>query len=93
MRSMSRLRDPVDYVSNAKHRWTGHIMRRTEDRWTLRTLKWIPRKAKRSREINDQLVTNNGSASRTSPPQFNIKIDDASERQNGWKQCCGLHDK
>ncbi|KAK6764220.1 hypothetical protein RB195_024509 [Necator americanus] len=44
---MSRLRDPAEYVSKAKHRWAGHIMRRIDDRWTKRTLEWIPRDAKR----------------------------------------------
>ncbi|VDM81269.1 unnamed protein product [Strongylus vulgaris] len=34
MKAMSRLRDPAEYVSKAKHRWAGHIMRRTNDRWT-----------------------------------------------------------
>ncbi|VDM84215.1 unnamed protein product [Strongylus vulgaris] len=31
------------------HRWAGHIMRRTDDRWTLRTLEWIAREVKRPR--------------------------------------------
>ncbi|KAK6744791.1 hypothetical protein RB195_011485 [Necator americanus] len=49
LRGMSRLRDPVEYVSKAKHIWAGHIMRRIDDRWTKRTLEWIPRDAKRPR--------------------------------------------
>ena len=49
MRRMSRLRDPAEYVAKAKHRWAGHIMRRTDDRWTLRTSEWIPRETKRPR--------------------------------------------
>ncbi|KAK6744956.1 hypothetical protein RB195_011582 [Necator americanus] len=49
LREMSRLRDPVEYVSKAKHRWAGHVMRRIDDRWTKRTLEWIPRDAKRPR--------------------------------------------
>ncbi|KAK6738795.1 hypothetical protein RB195_020727 [Necator americanus] len=49
LRGMSRLRDPAEYVSKAKHRWAGHIMRRIDDRWTNRTLEWIPRDAKRPR--------------------------------------------
>ncbi|KAK6748967.1 hypothetical protein RB195_001527 [Necator americanus] len=47
---MSRLRDPAEYVSKAKHRWAGHIMRRIDDRWTKTTLEWIPRDAKHPRE-------------------------------------------
>uniref|UniRef100_A0A158QMC4 Endo/exonuclease/phosphatase domain-containing protein n=1 Tax=Haemonchus placei TaxID=6290 RepID=A0A158QMC4_HAEPC len=38
MRRMSRFRDPVEYTKNAKFRWTGHIMRRDDDRWTRRTV-------------------------------------------------------
>ncbi|VDM78962.1 unnamed protein product [Strongylus vulgaris] len=53
MRSMSRLRDPAEYVSKV-HRWAGHIMRRTDDRWTLRTLERNPNKT--SREATDQMV-------------------------------------
>ncbi|KAK6755348.1 hypothetical protein RB195_013992 [Necator americanus] len=49
LRGMSRLHDPAEYVSKAKHRWAGHIMRRIDDRWTERTLGWIPRDAKRPR--------------------------------------------
>ncbi|KAK6742575.1 hypothetical protein RB195_010062 [Necator americanus] len=48
LRGMSRLRDPAEYVSKAKHRWAGH-MRRIDDRWTKRTLDWITRDAKRPR--------------------------------------------
>ncbi|KAK6750495.1 hypothetical protein RB195_002458 [Necator americanus] len=46
---MSRLRDPAEYISKAKHEWVGHIMRRIDDRWTKRTLEWILRDAKRPR--------------------------------------------
>ncbi|KAK6763166.1 hypothetical protein RB195_023759 [Necator americanus] len=49
LRGMFRLRDLAEYVSKAKHRWAGHIMRRIEDRWTKRTLEWIPRDAKHPR--------------------------------------------
>ncbi|KAK6749788.1 hypothetical protein RB195_002036 [Necator americanus] len=49
LRGISRLRDPAEYVLKAKHRWAGHIMRRIDDRWTKRTLEWIPRDAKRPR--------------------------------------------
>ena len=49
LRKMSRLRDPAEYVAKAKHRWAGHIVRRTDDRWTKKTLEWIPREIKRPR--------------------------------------------
>ncbi|VDM70652.1 unnamed protein product [Strongylus vulgaris] len=70
---MSRLRDP------AEHQWVD-IMRRTDDRWTLRTLEWMPCEAKRPRrrpptiwvdvfvvgveQLNSQFVTSHGSRPR-----------------------------
>ncbi|KAE9418603.1 hypothetical protein Angca_008030, partial [Angiostrongylus cantonensis] len=47
LRHLSHLRDPGKYTSRAKHRWAGHIMRRTDDRWSKRTVEWTPRKCKR----------------------------------------------
>ncbi|KAK6755616.1 hypothetical protein RB195_014158 [Necator americanus] len=49
-RGMSRLNDSAEYISKAKYRWAGHIMRRIDYRWTKRTLEWIPRDAKHPRE-------------------------------------------
>ncbi|KAK6757737.1 hypothetical protein RB195_015511 [Necator americanus] len=46
LRGMSRLRDPVEYISKAKRRWVGYTMRRTDDRWNKRTPERIPRDAK-----------------------------------------------
>ncbi|VDM70842.1 unnamed protein product [Strongylus vulgaris] len=50
MRPMSHLRDPAEYISKAKHRRAGYIVRRRDDKWTLRALLGISRKAKRPRE-------------------------------------------
>ena len=47
LRNQSHLRDPETYTAIAKHRWAGHIMRRTDDRWTKRTVEWTPRECKR----------------------------------------------
>ncbi|KAE9419149.1 hypothetical protein Angca_008326, partial [Angiostrongylus cantonensis] len=47
LQNLSHLRDPGEYTSRAKHRWAGHIMRRTDDRWTKRTVEWTPRECKR----------------------------------------------
>ncbi|VDM76802.1 unnamed protein product [Strongylus vulgaris] len=67
------------YVSKAKHRWAALIIRRTDDRWTLRTLEWITREenilegGQRSDvltfvalmvQLNSQLVTSDGSGPR-----------------------------
>ncbi|KAK6732792.1 hypothetical protein RB195_016891 [Necator americanus] len=38
-----------EYTSEAKHIWAGHIMRTIDDRWTKRTLQWIPRDPERTR--------------------------------------------
>ncbi|KAE9412762.1 hypothetical protein Angca_007073, partial [Angiostrongylus cantonensis] len=43
----SETRSLREYTSRAKHRWAGHIMRRTDDRWTKRTVEWTPRECKR----------------------------------------------
>ncbi|KAK6760797.1 hypothetical protein RB195_022024 [Necator americanus] len=32
VRRMSRLRDPAEYLSKAKHTWAGHFMRRIDER-------------------------------------------------------------
>ncbi|KAK6726102.1 hypothetical protein RB195_004422 [Necator americanus] len=53
---MCRLRDPAKYILKAKHGWAGHIMRRIDDRWTKRTVEWIPKDAKRPRGRRDGYV-------------------------------------
>ncbi|KAE9416856.1 hypothetical protein Angca_006564, partial [Angiostrongylus cantonensis] len=40
--NLSHIRDPGEYISIAKYRWAGHVIRRTDDRWTKRTVKWTP---------------------------------------------------
>ncbi|KAE9421581.1 hypothetical protein Angca_004765, partial [Angiostrongylus cantonensis] len=45
--NLSLLRDSGEYTSTAKHRWAGHIMRRTDGRWTKRTVELTPRECKR----------------------------------------------
>ncbi|KAE9413837.1 hypothetical protein Angca_008604, partial [Angiostrongylus cantonensis] len=47
LRNLSHLRDPGEYTSTTKHRWVCHIMRRTDDRWTKRTVEWTTRECKR----------------------------------------------
>ncbi|KAK6725708.1 hypothetical protein RB195_004182 [Necator americanus] len=101
---MSRLRDPAKHVSKAKHRWAGHIMRRIDDRWTKRTLEWIPRDAKRSRgrpptrlgdvlatrmdQLRAQLATAQGSHRCHSQSSRTSWMTMARER-NEWKRCWG----
>ncbi|KAE9421868.1 hypothetical protein Angca_005573, partial [Angiostrongylus cantonensis] len=47
LRNQSHLRVPREYTLTAKHRWAGHIMRRTNDRRTKRTVEWTPRECRR----------------------------------------------
>ncbi|KAE9418543.1 hypothetical protein Angca_007521, partial [Angiostrongylus cantonensis] len=42
LQNLSHLRDPGEYISRAKYKWAGHIMRRTDGRWTRRTVEWTP---------------------------------------------------
>lgn len=48
LRKQSGIRDAVTYIRKAKHRWAGHLVRRTDDRWTSRTTFWYPRDVKRT---------------------------------------------
>nr|CDJ86236.1 endonuclease-reverse transcriptase HmRTE-e01 [Haemonchus contortus] len=48
MRSMSGIRDAEKYAWNAKKRWVGHVIRRTDDRWTTHVTFWYPREIKRT---------------------------------------------
>ncbi|VDM65196.1 unnamed protein product, partial [Strongylus vulgaris] len=90
--SMSRLRGPAEYVSKAKHRWAGHIMRRQMDTknsgMNLTQSKTFSRKA-----INQMRVKINGSGPserrrRGSSPTSWM----TSERKKRWKQCCCLRE-
>ncbi|KAK6749545.1 hypothetical protein RB195_001890 [Necator americanus] len=76
LRGMSRLRDPAEYVSKAKHRWASHIMRRIDDRRAKRTLEWIPRDAKRPR---GRPPTKWGDVFVTRMDQLRAQLDTAQE--------------
>ncbi|EYC10637.1 hypothetical protein Y032_0054g2471 [Ancylostoma ceylanicum] len=105
LRRISRLHDPAEYVSKAKHRWAGHIMRREDDRWTRRTLEWIPRETKRPRgrpptrwadvfaarmdQLNAQLETSQNSRRRRPRCSWMTMARERIE----WKRCWGQHDK
>ncbi|EYB94618.1 hypothetical protein Y032_0169g215 [Ancylostoma ceylanicum] len=105
LRRISRLHDPAEYVSKAKHRWAGHIMRREDDRWTRRTLEWIPRETKRPRgrpptrwadvfaarmdQLNAQLETSQNSRRRRPRCSWMTMARERIE----WKRCWGPHDK
>src|SRR6266481_2800602 len=43
IRNMSKVKDALYYADRSKHRWAGHLMRQTDNRWSTSTLLWIPR--------------------------------------------------
>ncbi|EPB74124.1 hypothetical protein ANCCEY_06795 [Ancylostoma ceylanicum] len=43
LREKSQLKDPLQYMQRMKHRWAGHLLRRSDDRWSLRVTEWLPR--------------------------------------------------
>jgi hypothetical protein len=49
IREMTKVKDAVQHADEAKHRWAGHIMRRTDGRWTREVHEWYPRSKKRPR--------------------------------------------
>ncbi|WKY07549.1 hypothetical protein Q1695_007202 [Nippostrongylus brasiliensis] len=100
LRQMSRLRDPADYTSKAKHRWAGHIMRRDDDRWTRRTVEWLPRDCTRPRgrspaRWSDVFVERIKTMlySRTADSRLrHCRLRPTNARQQSeWKSCWGPH--
>ena len=49
IRVLSGAKDAVTYADHAKHRWAGHVMRRTDNRWCRATMEWYPRTHPRPR--------------------------------------------
>ncbi|WKX91158.1 hypothetical protein Q1695_009751 [Nippostrongylus brasiliensis] len=47
LREKSQLADPLQYMKKSKYRWAGHLLRRKDDRWSLRVTEWLPRDHKR----------------------------------------------
>ena len=47
VRAMSKIKDIVLHVDEAKHRFAGHVMRRNDGRWSSATIRWYPRDKKR----------------------------------------------
>ncbi|KAK6035401.1 hypothetical protein COOONC_27093 [Cooperia oncophora] len=62
MRSMSGILDAVVYAWNAKKRWAGHVVRRTDDRWDTRmTLCELSERPWKSARLAALQPTNTGS--------------------------------
>ncbi|KAK6761409.1 hypothetical protein RB195_022465 [Necator americanus] len=43
LRQRSRIRDVAAFVKESKIRWSGHVMRFNDNRWTRAVSDWIPR--------------------------------------------------
>ena len=49
VREQTKVEDFLTTIKKKKWTWAGHIMRRTDNRWTIRITEWVPRDCKRSR--------------------------------------------
>ena len=49
IRSQTKVNDISQTIMKRKWQWAGHIMRRTDDRWTKRITEWYPRLGTRKR--------------------------------------------
>ncbi|EYC43283.1 hypothetical protein Y032_0498g2532 [Ancylostoma ceylanicum] len=47
IRRLSKVADALEYANKSKHRWAGHVMRRTDDRWSRAVIEWYPREKER----------------------------------------------
>ncbi|KAE9413696.1 hypothetical protein Angca_004545, partial [Angiostrongylus cantonensis] len=48
LRQQSKIKDAILYAKQSKIRWTGHVMRMNDNRWTRAVSDWIPRDVKRA---------------------------------------------
>ena len=49
IREQTQVRDIIEVIKKNKWTWAGHVMRRTDNRWTKRITEWIPREGTRNR--------------------------------------------
>ncbi|WKX88633.1 hypothetical protein Q1695_008344 [Nippostrongylus brasiliensis] len=43
LREKAQIADPLQHMMKSKYRWAGHLLRRKDDRWSLRVTEWLPR--------------------------------------------------
>ncbi len=48
IREQTKVKDILMTIKKKKWSWAGHIMHRTDNRWTKRVTEWQPRNSKRS---------------------------------------------
>ncbi|MCJ3464060.1 hypothetical protein LNY58_26610, partial [Klebsiella pneumoniae] len=49
IREQTGVADIILSIKRKKWTWAGHVMRRKDNRWTVRATEWIPREGKRNR--------------------------------------------
>ncbi|MHB9323508.1 hypothetical protein ACW0TE_00840 [Fusobacterium polymorphum] len=49
VREQTRCRDVISTVKGYKWSWAGHLARRMDDRWSIKTTLWVPSEGKRGR--------------------------------------------
>jgi len=53
IREKTKVKDIIQVVKQQKLRWTGHVARMNDNRWTKRLTDWHPYNEKRSRKRPD----------------------------------------
>ncbi len=48
IREQTKVEDILMTIENKKWTWAGHIMRRRDNRWTMRVTEWQPRNGRRN---------------------------------------------
>ena len=49
IREQTKVEDIMSTIKKKKWTWAGHVMRRDDNRWTVRLTEWIPRDGKRNK--------------------------------------------
>ena len=43
IRDQTKVLDIISFIKKVKHRWAGHVVRFSDNRWTIRVKEWTPR--------------------------------------------------
>ncbi len=49
----TKVEDILMTIKNKKWTWTGHVMRRRDNRWTTRVTEWQPRNGRRNQKVEN----------------------------------------
>ncbi len=59
IREQTKVEDILMAIKNKKWTWAGHVMRRHDNRWTMRATKWQPRNGSRNQGRQRQVKGGN----------------------------------